>query len=147
MDNSEFILFERFYTVTFELAGNDEAVGKFSYSSLWVWLDRFLSDIEEVAGREVDEKEDCITLDPKQLIRLNSMFAGLSKDDLEAPSHNPASTKPISSHLFSLFTAAVMSPVRDGLDDKRIRLKFEYDHCDEIRIDEEHALSGGFIYE
>lgn len=146
MDNSDFILFERFYTVTIELADGKQ-VGRFSYSSLWVWLDRFVSHVEEVAGREIDETDDLVTLESDQLIRMNRIVSDLAQEDLELGPNNPACTRPISSHLFGILTAAIICPARDALDDKRLRFRFEFDKADEIRIDENTALSGGFIYE
>ena len=146
MDNSDFILFERFYTVTIELADGKQ-VGRFSYSSLWVWLDGFVSHVEEVAGREIDETDDLVTRESDQLIRLNKIVSDLAQDDLEVGPNNPACTRPISSHLFGILTAAIICPARDALDDKRLRFRFEFDKADEIRIDENTALSGGFMYE
>ena len=146
MDNSDFILFERFYTVTIELADGKQ-VGRFSYSSLWVWLDRFVSHVEEVAGREIDETDDLVTLESDQLIRMNRIVSDLAQEDLELGPNNPACTRPISSHLFGILTAAIICPARDALDDKRLRFRFEFYKADEIRIDENTALSGGFTYE
>ena len=64
----------------------------------------------------------------------------MAQEDLELGPNNPACTRPISSHLFGILTAAIICPARDALDDKRLRFRFESDKADEIRIDENTAL-------